>query len=279
MKKTVLRALALCLTTVLVSGYALAQDNYDSTKSGRSRSTSTGTPGSSIGAFGANSTTGSQMGKSVRLSKVMNQSINGQSGESLGQVQDFIVDPATGQIQFVILSVNGTSSGAPGSSSAASTGIGSSSSSTSRGSSTSGIGSTSSAGGNLVAVPWSLAQAGSSSDQFSLNVDRSKLQSAPTFTSSSWPTMDSSWSQQVYSHFGVSGTSNTGAPGSSSGTSTSPSGINQSTPGLPSTPGTPDIAPPPSSGTGTGTGTPGSTGTGTGTGTSGTGSPGSAGGK
>ena len=98
MKKTVLGALALCLTGVLATGSAFAQDSTDSTKSSRSRSSS-GTSGSSSGAYGSSSSTSSglgstsssglgssssQMGKPVRLSKLMHQGLRGQFGDSLG---------------------------------------------------------------------------------------------------------------------------------------------------------------------------------------------------
>src|ERR1051325_2684680 len=214
-------------------------------------------------------------GPPARLSQLMNTSLRSQSGASLGQIQDLVIDPASGQIQFVVLSLDSSATGAPGTSSSTTTGTGTSSTT----STTPGISSTTSttSGGQLVAIPWRLVTS-SGQGQFTATVDRSTLQSAPTFSSSSWPTMDSTWMQRVYSHFGVSATG-TGAPGSSSGTGVGTgtgTGLgNPSTPGLPSTPGTPDISPPagrtsPSTtpGTGTGTGTSG-TGVGTGTGTSG----------
>lgn len=282
MNKTVIRALALCLTTAFATGYAVAKDDENNSSTSKSSSaTSSGTSASS-GKYSSSSSASAQAGKSCRVSKLMHTSVKDSQGQSLGTVQDAVIDPSSGQIQFVVLSLDSSSTGAPGSSSSATPGSASSSTTTSgigtpstlppRGStggigSTSGIGSSSS--GNLVAVPWSLMQqpSGSSSSseqqQITLNVDRAKLQSAPSFSSANWPTMDTTWSQQVYSHFGVDANSSTGAPGSSS---SSGSGLgNPSTPGVPSTPGTPDITPP-SSGTGTGTGTPSSPGS---TGTSG----------
>lgn len=281
MKQSVLRALAFCLTTAFAAGYAYAKDDTDSSKSSQSTQSSDksqGGPGSSSGAY--HSTSASHMGgKSTRLSKLMHTNIKGQSGESLGQVQDLIIDADSGQIQFVVLSPSGASAGAPGSSSSTTSGVGTSA--TTGTADASGIGSTSryGASGSLVAVPWRLMTQ-SGMDQFTLNVDPTKLQSAPSFSASSWPTMDSSWSQRVYSHFGVDANSATGAPGSSSGSTigTPPGSGTSPTPGLPSTPGTPDINSP-SSGTGApGTGSD-KSGTGLGTGSSGTrgGSTGSSG--
>jgi sporulation protein YlmC with PRC-barrel domain len=262
MKRSILRAVALCLTTTFVACYAQAKDDND--KSSSSKSQQQGAPGTSSGTYSPGIQTSSSStasGSSVRLTKLMNTSLKGQTGESLGQVQDIIADPTSGQIQFVVLSLSPSSAGAPGTDSATSTGITTPDGTiSSPRSAPSGVGSygTTIGSGKLVAVPWRLISH-SGSDQFTATVDRTKLQSAPTFSTSAWPTMDSAWMQRVYSHFGVD--ASTGAPGTGTGTGTGTS--NPSTPGLPSTPGTPDINPPspgttpsttPGTGTGTGTG-------------------------
>ena len=209
------------------------------------------------------------------MTKLINSNLKSQSGESLGQVQDLILDPVTGQVQFAVLST-----GASGSS-----GVGTST--------TSGIGTTpgtigTTTSGQLVAIPWQLVSS-SGQGQYIASVDRTKLQSAPTFSSSSWPTIDAAWMQSVNAHYGLSGTG-IGRPGNSSGTGTGTgTGIgNPSTPGSLSTPGRPAIGSPnglrpapgtaPSSGTGTGSGTSGSGSGGAGSG-SGAGGAGSGGGK
>lgn len=278
MKRSILRAFALCLTTVFLTGSAWAQDDSTTSKSRSGRSGSTSQSGSSpsSGIYGTASSYTSRAGQPVRLSQLMHTSLKSQSGESLGQVQDIVIDPTSGQIQFAVLSLNSSGTGAPGTSTSTTTGT-STGTSTTPGASTT---TSTTTGGQLVALPWRLITS-SGQGQFTASVDRSTLQSAPTFSSSSWPTMDSTWMQGVYSHFGVS-PSSTGAPGTSSGTGTSTgtgtgTGLgNPSTPGVPSTPGTPDINPPrsttPSTTPGTGTGTGGTgTGSGTGTGTGGAG--------
>jgi sporulation protein YlmC with PRC-barrel domain len=289
MKRTILRALALCLTTGFVAGYAQAKDDKTSSAaSGQSSQSILQGRTSSIseqGGLGASTgiTTG-QSGQPMRISRLMNTSVNGQSGGSLGQIQDVIIDPTSGQVQFVVLSLSGSSAGAPGTSSSTTTGtgIGGTEISSPR-SAPSSVGSYGTpTSGKLVAIPWRLMSRGSG-DQLMANVDAARLQSAPSFNSTTWPTMDSAWAQRVNSHFGVDASS-TGAPGTSTGTGTGTStgtgtGIgNPATPGLPSTPGTPDITPPtPTPGTPPSTtpsptpGAPSATGTGTGTGTSGTG--------
>jgi sporulation protein YlmC with PRC-barrel domain len=272
MKRSILRALALCLTTAFAAGYAWAQDDTKTSGANSSTSSKSQTSGANSSTYsaGTSSSYSTRAGQSVRLSKLMNTSLKGQSGDSLGQVQDVIIDPTSGQAQFVVISLSPSSAGAPGTSSSTSSGIGTStttdSSVSSPRSANSGIGSYGTlTGGKLVAIPWRLMSQ-SSGDQFTVNVDSSKLQSAPTFSSSSWPTMDSAWMQRVYSHFGVDATS-TGAPGSSSSTGTGTGTSNPSTPGLPSTPGTPDITPPAGANTTPGTtpGTSPATGTGAGT--------------
>jgi len=254
MKRSILRALALCLTTASVSGIAWAQDDSSKSSSPQLRSGQSPTPGSASqtspatpGIYGGTqSSYSTPAGQSVRLSRLMNTSLRSPSGESLGQVQELVIDPTSGQIQFVVLS-RSSSAGAPGASSSATTGTGTTST---PGLPSPGVSFPTAAttGGQLVAIPWRLVSA-SGQGQLTATVDQTTLQSAPSFSSSAWPTMDSAWMQSVYSHFGVNASS-TGAPGSSSGTGTGTgTGLgNPSTPGVPSTPGTPDISPP---GTGT----------------------------
>ena len=277
MKRSILRALALFLTTVFAASHAgaQAQDDYDKPGSSKSQGAPVtyGNQGTSL------SSSSSQAGQPLRASKLMNCSLKSQTGDILGQVHDLVVDPTSGQIQFVVLSLSSSAVGALGSSSATTAGSGTRStenSVSSPRSAPSSVGSYGTVmGGKLVAVPWRLLSQ-ASGDQFAATVDRSKLESAPSFSSRSWPTMDSAWMQRVYSHFGVDATG-TGAPGSSSGTGTGTGTSigNPVTPGLPVTPGTPDISPPPatspSSTPGTLPGTapgavPGASGPGTGTG-------------
>jgi len=86
--------------------------------------------------------------------------------------------------------------------------------------------------GKLIPVPWQLfsqslnsSQIGSSSSASTtsssmptlvVNLDESKLQSAPSFDASSWTELQQgTLDQQVYSHFGVSRNSGAGTSGSS----------------------------------------------------------------
>ena len=243
MKQMNLRASMLCLTTIFAASFVTAQP----------------LPVDLAGNV-------SGVMPSVRLSELLNISLKSQNGESLGQVQDLVFDPVTGQVQFAVLST-GTSR---------SSGVGTS---TTSGITTAPETRSTAAGGQFVAIPWRLVSS-SGQGQYIANVDRSKLQSAPTFSNSSWPTIDAAWMQSVNSHYGLSGTS-TGRPGNNSGTRTGiGTGIgNPSTPGSVSAPGRPPIGSPgslrptPSTTPNTGTGT------GTGTGPSGAGGAGGGGGK
>jgi len=250
MKRTNLRASMLCLATIFAARFVSAQP----------------LPLDLAGNV-------SGVVPSVRMTKLINSNLKSQSGESLGQVQDLILDPVTGQVQFAVLNT-----GASGSSSVGT-------------STTSGIGTNpgaigTTASGQLVAIPWQLVSS-SGQGQYIASVDRTKLQSAPTFSSSSWPTIDAAWMQSVNSHYGLSGTG-TGRPGSNTGTGTGTGIGNPSAPGSLNPPGRPAIGSPnglrptpgtaPGSGTGTGSGTSGTGSGGAGSG-SGAGGAGSGGGK
>ncbi len=256
MKRSILRAFALCITTAFLAGQASAQDDTDKSKS-RTDSPGSPTPGgpgatSAYSAGPAPNAYPTRAGLPARLSKLMNAGLRGKTGEALGQIHEILIEPGSGQIQFVVLSISDASAGATGASTSPST----ETSVSSPRSAPSAVGSYGTVtGGRLVAVPWRLISS-SGSDQYTASIDKARLQSAPAFSSTTWPIMDSAWSHRVYSHFGVdapvsgSRTSAAGAPGSDTGTGTGASPVpgsgpgNPATPGVPSLPGTPDITPP-----------------------------------
>jgi sporulation protein YlmC with PRC-barrel domain len=112
----------------------------------------------------------------VRVSKLIGAQVNDISGNQAGHIQDIIVNPRSGRIDFALLSLKG---------------------------------STANGSGSLVPVPWKLlrpsstAQYSDASSQpvFTLNVDQSKLSSAPTLSSTDLG--QSQWRQRVYSYYGV----------------------------------------------------------------------------
>lgn len=184
--------------------------------------------------------------QAVRGSKLMGAEVSDSSGNRIGRIEDFIVNPTSGKLDFAVISRSnqggsssplGSSSGYNSGSSTAGTSATQSGSSQggSYGSESASSGSGSSSG-KLVPVPWSLLQPASSSSSstassmssgqqnFTLTVDSSKLDSAPSLSRGSWSEIgQSGWSQRINSYYGVSDTS-----GSSTGASESPSGSSSS---------------------------------------------------
>ena len=123
--------------------------------------------------------------RSERLSQLMGATVKDQQGNTLGQINDFVVSPGSGRIQFAVISLNDQA-------------------------------------GKLTAIPWQLVRPGSDPTSCTLAVTKDKLDNAQTFDASSWPDFDQPQStQQIYSHYGVqpghmggAGENGTGASGS-----------------------------------------------------------------
>ncbi|HEU5126053.1 MAG TPA: PRC-barrel domain-containing protein [Verrucomicrobiae bacterium] len=189
--------------------------------------------------------------QALRGSKLMGAEVTDSSGEQVGRIEDVIVNPTSGKIEFAVISRSGQGGAeSPGGLSSGSN-SGSTSSRTpgtrshsedmggaqggTRSDTTSMEGSASSSG-KLVPVPWSLLQSsstssatstrsipGSGQQSFTLSVDSSKLDAAPALSRGSWSEIGKSgWSQRVNSYYGIpeSGTSSTGAAESPSGSNT-----------------------------------------------------------
>jgi len=129
--------------------------------------------------------------KPERLSQVLGATVTGQQGENLGQITDFVIHPASGRIQFAVISLSDPAQA-----------------------------------GKLTAVPWQLVRPGTSPNTFMLNADKQKLSTAPTFDATSWPDFSQpTWMQQLYSHYGVQphrmGLGERGQPGSEGGAGSS----------------------------------------------------------
>ena len=208
----------------MTSGALLAQQS-SSTSPGSSSSSSSFSQGASTG---ANSM---RWGHNMRLSHILNSPVQSQDGKTLGYIQDVTVDPRSGRIDFAVLSLSPTGAATAQTVPSSRTGI-------------SGTPSTTPAAtGKLIPVPWQLfTQSWSGSSHagtgtaamgmhhLALNLDESKLQSAPSFEANNWNELQrAGFDQQVYSYFGVSRASATGTPGSSiSGQGTSTYGGNNS---------------------------------------------------
>jgi len=183
MKKILLRTIVFCMTGSLLALSAFAQE----------REQIPGQPGVQPGKDPGLNATGrlSMHGQSFRASKAINAEAKNAQGESLGKIEDLVVNPTTGKIEFAVLSRED----------------------------------------KLIPVPWQLfslstttgARAGLPSPtgmeplSFTANVDKLKFDQAPAIDKNQWPDFNQSWRQQVYTHYGVR-ESGVGAPGSPSGT-------------------------------------------------------------
>ena len=186
--------------------------------------------------------------QACRVSQALNAQVKTQDGQQLGQIEDLIVNPQTGKIDFAVVSKGEKlypipmqllqpEGGSQGSSSTSTSGTTSGTSTTDRSTdTTSGTTSTTS-------PTYSRSGAQGQKITFVAQVDRSKLEQAPSFSRTQWPEMSQSWSQQIYSHFGVSpeaaggtgssgstyqGKSSSGSPSTGSSSSDSKSGSSSS---------------------------------------------------
>ena len=254
----------LFITSIAACAASLALTAAAQTSSSGSSSTypTPGQPGYESGRhFGA---TGRMGHHEVRASKIIGADVKSNQGQSLGTINDVIFNPASGRIDFAVISYSGPtgSESTSGTSTSATSTPGTSSSTTTPGATSSST-TTPSPGsltaGKLVAVPWMLLRPSSASgygattspsttttgttggqETFMFSGDSSKLQSAPSFDQSNWPDITQpSWRQSIYAHFGMT-------PGSAMGGATSPGGTESS--GGSSTTTTPPTPPSSSSG-------------------------------
>jgi len=102
-----------------------------------------------------------------RLSQLMGSTVKDKDGNALGLINDFVINPNTGHIQYAIVSLNDRTT-------------------------------------KLTAVPWQLVKRGSDPASCTLNVGKDKLASAQTFEAASWPDFNQvATEQQIYAHYGV----------------------------------------------------------------------------
>ena len=90
--------------------------------------------------------------------------------EDLGDIKEFMIDMATGRIAYAVLSFGGLL----------------------------GL------GDKLFAVPWPALTLDTVNKRFVMNVDKSKLASAPGFDKDAWPNMaDASWEKDIHAYYGT----------------------------------------------------------------------------
>ncbi len=106
----------------------------------------------------------------LSASSLSGDKVKNTSGESLGKVDELMIDLETGRVAYVVLSYGGV------------------------------LG----MGNKLFAVPWNAFRIDEDDKAFVLNVDKQRLENAPGFDKDNWPDMaDATWSATVYEFYGT----------------------------------------------------------------------------
>lgn len=223
--KNTFRTTVCCIACTLLAASAWAQREPGSTSSSQQSPSQR----SSQGGLGSQSQRSSSYSSSIhgqqslRVSQqIINAQVKTQDGQQLGQIEDLIANPQTGKIEFAVISKGDKlcpipmqllqpQQGAQGSSSTSSSGTTSGTSTTETTPGTPGTSSSTS-------PSYSRSGAQGQKVTFVAQVDRSKLEQGPSFSRTQWPEMSATWSQQVYSHFGVQPEAAGGTSSSSSST-------------------------------------------------------------
>lgn len=92
------------------------------------------------------------------------------AGESLGQVDEIMIDIPSGRVAYAVLSFGGVLH----------------------------------MGNKLFAVPWNALKVDEDQKCFILDVDKRTLESAPGFDKDNWPDMaDTTWGTGIFKHYGA----------------------------------------------------------------------------
>jgi len=192
MKKAFLKISAVCAACSMLTASAWAQAESQSE------------PSSDASAPRALSTkhlsaTGRDGEHSVRASQLLGATVNDSAGKRIATIEDTIIDPKSGRIDFALLSLNNAAEAASSAYSGNSTANPAPSSANA------------SSPNKLVPVPWTLLKTSASSAQYATstekpaftlnNVDQNKLTSAPTVSTSDLS--QSQWRQRIYAYYGV----------------------------------------------------------------------------
>lgn len=142
---------AIIVSSLVTFGTTVAQADDEEHSSTHSKDT---TPESSV--------------SGVRLSSLMDSKIQSSDGENLGELEDLLIDPQTGQVKFAVL----------------------------------GRGGFLGFGEKHVPVPWKAIQV-KSEREFTLNVDKEKLKEAPTTDKEYSNLTDPGYTVTVYRFFAI----------------------------------------------------------------------------
>jgi len=107
--------------------------------------------------------------KLLSATSLCGDTVKNAQGEDLGNIKDMMIDTATGQVQYYVLSFGGLF----------------------------GL------GDKLFAIPPQAFSVDTENECMFLNVDKERLESAPGFDQDKWPDMaDKTFRNEVYSHYG-----------------------------------------------------------------------------
>jgi hypothetical protein len=239
--------LLLCVTTLAATAVLAQQAGQTTPSSPSSKSTQPGqtdrssqpgvsssqsTPSSIYSATGRGAGYAGQQ-QHFRSTKIIGAQVKSSTGEEIGRIEEVVLNPTSGRIDFAVISAESKLVPVPWQLLSVSPSSGASAQGSTSSSSTSTSGTSTSTDPTSTATPgasgtYAAATAGGQQPTFTLNVEKSKLQAGPSFDRSRWPEMSASWSQRIYSHFGVSPSAvgGTGAGSfrspSSQGSSTTP---------------------------------------------------------
>src|SRR5215467_1519529 len=106
----------------------------------------------------------------LSASTLAGDSVRNMAGDDLGKVDEIMIDIPSGQVAYAVLSFGGVLR----------------------------------MGNKLFAVPWSALRVDEDEKCFILDIDKSKLESAPGFDKDNWPDMaDQSWGEEIFRHYGA----------------------------------------------------------------------------
>jgi sporulation protein YlmC with PRC-barrel domain len=106
----------------------------------------------------------------LSASTLAGDSVRNAAGESLGKVDEIMIDIPSGRVAYAVLSFGGVLN----------------------------------MGNKLFAIPWSALQVDEDEKCFILNVDKATLERAPGFDKSNWPDMaDTTWGAEIYHYYGA----------------------------------------------------------------------------
>lgn len=181
MKKFLLKTAVLCAAGALASASALAQSQTDPQSDSMTENSMMGNKApkeqQQTWSIKHLTATGRMAAHPVRASKVIGCSVNDSSGNRVGRIEDILLNPVSGKIDFAVISP-----AIPGATAETT------------------------ATGKLVPVPWSLLESNpnAAGAGFTLKANADKLAQAPTINPENWSEVrQPDWEHQIYSYYGV----------------------------------------------------------------------------